>query len=100
MSRLTRISPPLHEELLRTGFEHQRLEPACFRGRRLPAGRREPEVPPPLVLGIARAALSRLLDQSPGQHAPQRAVEVSGHDLIEAAALLDFANEAPAVALA
>jgi ferredoxin len=41
-----------------------------------------------------------LLDQPVREHGPQRAIEISRHDAIEAASLLHFADEGPAMAFA
>src|SRR5829696_7435347 len=88
------MSAPLGEELLRARLEHQRFEPPRLRGRRSQA-----EVAPAIVVRIRGGAVARLLDQSVGEHRAQRPVEIARHDLIEAAALLDFPHQVPPVPL-
>src|SRR5262245_45295707 len=87
------------EKLPRPRIDDERLEPLDLRARDLRAERRQADVLAAhdgLVAGIAPG----LFDQAVRPQRPQRAVEVGGEDSIAAVALLNLADQAPAMALA
>ena len=97
---MARHDRDLRQQTFRARFQQQRLETPRLgrRGRR--SERRQPEVAPPLVVLAPVAQVAAFLDQAVREHAAECSVEVAGHQPLEAAAHLHFADERPAVPLA